>query len=258
MSFTGNLKKWLDVEHYLGDQTETQALPYELRHSNRAKRLQIRVLPTGRVEVVVPRGCSERRAHQFARERADWVAGALKKVAEKQQQRKVNTAFPETLTFPAIGEQWKITREPDNHPNQVSLRIEGETLILSGATRDDELCVSLLKRWLKYKGEDALIPWLERVSREVKLPFNKASVRGQKTRWGSCSSKKNISLNYKLLFVNPEEVRYLFIHELSHTRHMNHSRAFWAQVEKHEPDYKRLDKSLNRATHERVPGWLHT
>ncbi|RTZ61672.1 MAG: hypothetical protein DSZ33_00565, partial [Gammaproteobacteria bacterium] len=80
MSFTANLKKWLDVEHYLADQTETQAPPYDLRHSNRAKRLQIRVLPTGKVEVVVPRRCSEKRAHQFARERADWIANTLKKI----------------------------------------------------------------------------------------------------------------------------------------------------------------------------------
>ena len=254
MSFTRNLKKWLDIEHYLGDQTETQDLPYALRHSNRAKRLQIRVLPAGRVEVVIPRGCSEQRAHAFARERADWVAKALRKVSAEQP--KADVGFPESLDFPAIGERWRITREADNHPNRVSLRVDGDQLILSGATRDDALCREVLKKWLKRRGEEILIPWLEQVSREVGLPFNKASVRGQKTRWGSCSSQKNISLNYKLLFVRPEQVRYLFIHELSHTKHMNHSKAFWAQVAKLEPDYKRLDKSLNRATREQVPGWL--
>ena len=256
MSVTRHLKKRLDAEDYPPDQNGTQGLPpYEFRRSNRAKRLQIRVLPTGKVEVVLPRGCSEKRGHALVRARADWIVRALKKSAGRAPE--INIHFPTALRFSAINETWKITREADNHPTLVRLRESEDTLIISGATLQDALCISVLKKWLVQKGKQELIPWIDNISSEVKLPYNKVGVRGQKTRWGSCSSQKNISLNYKLLFLSPEQVRYLFIHELTHTRHMNHSKAFWALVGKLEPDYKRLDKSLNHGMHEQVPGWLH-
>ena len=255
MSFTRHLKKRFGGSHYPSDQSGTQDLPpYEFRRSKRAKRLQIRVLPTGRVEVVLPQGCSEKRGHALVRDRADWILRALKKIAGHAPE--INLCFPVVLNFPAINETWKITREADNHPTLVKLHESGDSLIISGATLQDDLCFGVLKKWLAQKGKEELIPWLDRVSREVKLPYEKVSIRGQKTRWGSCSSQKNISLNYKLLFLSPGQVRYLFIHELSHTRHMNHSKAFWSLVGKLEPNYKRLDKSLNHAMREDVPRWL--
>jgi len=253
MSFTRHLKKRFGGSYYPSDQSGTQELPpYEFRRSKRAKRLQIRVLPMGKVEVVLPQGCSEQRGHALVRERADWILRALKKVAGHAPE--INLSFPAELNFPAINETWMITREVDNHPTLVKLRESGDSLIISGAALQDDLCIGVLKKWLAQKGKEELVPWLDRVSREVKLPYEKVSVRGQKTRWGSCSSQKNISLNYKLLFLTPEQVRYLFIHELCHTRYMNHSKAFWSLVSKCEPDYKWLDKSLHRAMREQVPG----
>jgi len=255
MNLTQLLKKRFGGSNYPPDPNGIQDLPhYEFRRSRRAKRLQIRVLPTGKVEVVLPHGYSEQRGHALVRDRADWILRALKKVAGHAPE--ITPSFPAALNFPASNETWTITREADNHPTLVGLRESSDALILRGATMQDDLCFGALKKWLLQKGRKELIPWLDRVSHEVKLPYKKVSVRGQKTRWGSCSSQKNISLNYKLLFLSSEQVRYLFIHELSHTRHMNHSKAFWSLVGKLEPDYKYLDKSLNRAMREQVPEWL--
>jgi hypothetical protein len=100
-----------------------------------------------------------------------------------------------------------------------------------------------------------LIPWLRQTSQEIKLPFNRAAVRGQKTLWASCSSKSNISLNFKLLFLPPHLVRYVFIHELCHTIHLNHSRKFWALVAEKEPNYRQYDAELNKAW-VYIPEWL--
>ena len=72
------------------------------------------------------------------------------------------------------------------------------------------------------------------------------TVRYMTSRWGSCSSSGNISLNVYLLDVEPELFDYVFIHELSHLYHMNHSSAFWAQVSKYCPDYKECRKMLRR------------
>ena len=70
------------------------------------------------------------------------------------------------------------------------------------------------------------------------VTFGKITIKNQKTRWGSCSSKGNLNFNC-LLMLTPERVRdYVVIHELCHLRQMNHSKLFWAEVEKVMPDYK--------------------
>ena len=76
----------------------------------------------------------------------------------------------------------------------------------------------------------------------------------QRTRWGSCSAQGTISLNASLLFVEPAVTGYLLVHELSHLRHLNHSRSFWRLVERFEPDYRRLDRALSESW-TRVPAW---
>ncbi|NJR40930.1 MAG: M48 family metallopeptidase [Leptolyngbyaceae cyanobacterium CSU_1_4] len=109
-------------------------------------------------------------------------------------------------------------------------------LIIQGKV-DPTHCSLALQYWLKRKAEAHLSPWLRLISQEINLPCHQISVRGQKTLWASCSSKKNISLNFKLLFLPPHLVRYVLIHELCHTIHLDHSQKFWALVEHKEPNY---------------------
>jgi len=79
-------------------------------------------------------------------------------------------------------------------------------------------------------------------------------VRSQRSRWGSCSRRRAISLNQKLLFVPPPLVRYVFLHELCHTVHFDHSPAFWAFLAQREPRWKALDEELDMAWRY-VPLW---
>jgi len=83
--------------------------------------------------------------------------------------------------------------------------------------------------------------------------YNKVSIRNQKTRWGSCSSKNNISLNMKLVLLPDGLVDYVLLHELVHTRVHDHSKRFWAELDKYVGDGKAMAKRLRKYSLE-VPG----
>jgi predicted metal-dependent hydrolase len=85
---------------------------------------------------------------------------------------------------------------------------------------------------------------MEALAEEHGFHFNRLSFRSQKTRWGSCSGNKNISLNSKLLFMSEAVVKYVMIHELCHTVEMNHSSRFWSLVEDCDPEYRHHKKQL--------------
>ena len=74
--------------------------------------------------------------------------------------------------------------------------------------------------------------------------YDKVVIRDQKTRWGSCSSNKTLSFNYRLMLAPPQILDYVVVHELCHLTHMNHSADFWALVESVLPDYRERRKWL--------------
>jgi predicted metal-dependent hydrolase len=159
------------------------------------------------------------------------------------------------VTLPAIRRKYRISYRPLKDATSVRFRSHGDLLVLSGKTADEKLCVAALKRWLAGLARKEFEPWLADLSSLTGNPFKRLQVRGQKTCWGSHSSTGTISINYCLLFLEPPLVRYLMIHELSHSRHMNHSRRFWQAVGRHEPDYRRLDRALGDAWPQ-IPAWL--
>jgi predicted metal-dependent hydrolase len=86
------------------------------------------------------------------------------------------------------------------------------------------------------------------LARKFGFKYGKVSLRNQKTRWGSCSSQNNISLNIALVLLRPALIDYVILHELAHTQHKNHSAEFWNSLERISPDYKRLRRELKKHT----------
>lgn len=101
-----------------------------------------------------------------------------------------------------------------------------------------------IKPEIRKKAFDLVCARLEYFNQFYNLKYNKVSIRNQKTRWGSCSSRGNLSFNVKILFLSPELQDYLIVHELCHLKEFNHSKRFWDLVEKQIPNYKYLHNKI--------------
>jgi predicted metal-dependent hydrolase len=222
-----------------------------VRRSARARYVRLKVHPAGQVELVVPKRFDERHLPAILDEHDSWVLRTLERLGTQVQVAQPVFA-PSHIHLPAIGDSWQLEYLGGNDGRYGCREQAGGVLRASGGTAWQPA----LKRWLARKGRQHLVPWLEQVSEELALPFSGASVRGQKSRWGSCSARRHINLNYALLFLPPQCVRYLFVHELCHTVHLNHSPRYWQLVASKEPDYRHWERELRQAAAQ-VPPWLH-
>lgn len=226
---------------------------FSVRESKRARRLSIKVYPRGRVEVVVPPRTKPKVVQAFVREHNDWINEARASFAEMHPPEPF--LLPDIVELSAIGQRFRVRYERQTSSRFVRYRQRNNAVILSGRTSDDRLCVAALKRWLAAVAKTEFAPRLKSLAAATGNSYKAMHIRGQRTCWGSHSSSGTISLNYCLLFLKPDAVRYLMIHELCHARHMNHSRRFWALVGKFEPNYKTLDRALTDSWR-RVPVWV--
>ena len=222
-----------------------------MRESRRARRLAVRVHRTGRVEVVVPPRTSGATVSAFVSEHRDWIE-TRRQAALRQKPPEVPFP-PPRIELPAVYESWRLHLAGGT--GRVRIREADEWLDICGDTGPPQLLKDALRRWLTARAKRVLADHLADCAREFGFRYARLSIRRQRTRWGSCSVRGTISLNCCILFQPPEVLRYLLIHELSHTRHMNHSRAFWACVARCCPDYRKLDRQLLDGWR-RVPSWL--
>lgn len=231
---------------------------HKVRVHPRARHVLLRVTDDQGLVITVPPRFDRRRLPAIIEEKRPWIRRTHEEMVEQRRRMGFDPAgvLPRLLHLRAIDQVWTIETEPSSAPGVQLIRLPGRhTVRLSGSVDDKHLYREVLRRWVRSVAQVRLVRWLERVSTEIALPFSKATVRSQKSRWGSCSTGGRISLNCKLLFVPPRLVRYLFVHELVHTRHMNHSRRYWTRVESIEPACTRLDKQLKDAW-AYVPPWF--
>ncbi|HEV2700681.1 MAG TPA: SprT family zinc-dependent metalloprotease [Steroidobacteraceae bacterium] len=231
--------------------SDTEAQPWVVRESRRARRLAVRVHRTGRVEVVVPPRTSRAAVSAFVSEHRDWIE--TRRQAALRQMPPEAPFPPPWIALPAVYETWRLHLA--GGPGRVRIREVNELLVVRGAVGAPQLLKDALRRWLVGHAQVVLADHLADCAREFGFSYHSLSIRRQRTRWGSCSARGTISLNCCILFQAPEVLRYLLIHELSHTRHMNHSRAFWECVARCCPDYRKLDRQLLDGWR-RVPSWL--
>lgn len=226
---------------------------FSVRRSPRAKRLSIKVFPRGRVEVVVPRRASRRSVEAFVAENREWIANARRSFAEHFTP--ASFVLPAVIRLPAISRQVIVRYHQDSESDSVRYRCAHGMLNLTGNTGDEQSCVAAIRRWLSGVARQEFRQRLNELASATGLDYSGMQIRMQRTCWGSRSATGTISLNLCLLFLRPELLRYLMVHELCHGRHMNHSRRYWQLVARHEPHYRKLDRQLGEAWKD-VPPWL--
>lgn len=219
-----------------------------IRRSPRARRLQIKVSPWKGIEVILPMRCSQREADAFIAGHQDWMHKAWTKLL-KEYPEAAGWELPQRIHLPILEREWQVRIDPE----ATRFRTGRDTLTLAGSRSSAEHALRL-QQWLRLQAAKALPhrlkPWMERTGLEPA----KISIRGQATRWGSCSSQGTLSLNFRLMFLEPALVDCLLLHELCHLKYMNHGQRFWGLMQKHMPDARERDRALGVAWRE-VPAW---
>jgi predicted metal-dependent hydrolase len=206
---------------------------YVLKRSGRAKYLRLQINIDNQLEVILPRRASINDAKKFIKEKEYWISKHLK-----------NSAVENKKYF-FFGRQIRVTHSFDLFENHHSVRLlNNELRIISPANNSDDTS-KVYDLWLKKIAKKYLIQRTNELTLRHGLSINKIILRGQKTRWGSCSTKGNVSFNYRLMKFRKEIIDYVIIHELCHTIEMNHSKKFWELVGKYCPDYKILRREIN-------------
>ncbi|MEI6758441.1 MAG: SprT family zinc-dependent metalloprotease [Chlorobium sp.] len=234
----------------------TAHLPYTLKVSSRAKFARLKMTPHAGLVVVVPKRFDKKEIPALLLRHEEWIRKAaerLDSVRSAPLPVKEN-GLPCTIILRHHSEEeWVVTY---NHKGRkVVDEGSGKRLLVSCDEADTELCRRQLLFWLKQRAQALLVPSLEKVAVEHGFDFAVAGVRLQHSRWGSCSARRTITLNTKLLFLPEHLVRYIMVHELCHTVHMNHSKAFWALVRRHDP-FCRTNNLEMKTAWKYVPEWV--
>ena len=220
---------------------------YNLRISKKALHVHLKIIPHQGLEVVVPIRHQRRiKIADLLAEKKSWIEKHLSKVTVPE----LKTIS--SVNLQAINQIWQIKYQPLASKQIRALACPSDTgvlhtLILSGDVLNIAHVQSYLKKWLIKQAELHLIPWLHALSIKHDLAYNKASVRAQRTMWGSCTSSKNISLNYKLLFIPAPYAEHVMLHELCHTKYLNHSKRFWNLLAKIDPNCEINDCGVREA-----------
>jgi predicted metal-dependent hydrolase len=211
----------------------------------------MRVFPGGKVEIVVPPGTGVPAIERFVARHRDWA---------ERRARELTLLVPDSgshrparieLRLVSLG--WNVEYAAATR-NSVQDSGDGRLTVRLRSDSDRHVCQALV-RWLAQAAAVHLDQRLAMVAHEIGIDYARMQLRRQRTRWGSCSTAGNISLNICLMFQRPEVVRYLMVHELCHRRHMNHSQRFWNLVESFEPDWRALDAELLKGWRN-VPAWV--
>lgn len=210
----------------------SKELTYRYRFSKKAKYLQLRI-SRQQLELVIPHRISFAEGERFLTGKLDWVSSHAH-------------LFHSVKKHYLFGKEITLRLRPDLFLEKYRVSFQNEVLVFTVPQKNSYSAEELYEKYLRHVAKKYLIQRGSELSAKFGFSVKRFSVRGQKTRWGSCSRRGNISLNYNLLKFRKEVIDYVIVHELCHLRQLNHSRKFWNEVAQILPQYKSLKKELKK------------
>jgi predicted metal-dependent hydrolase len=212
-------------------QVGARAVPLLMVHHPRARRYLLRLRPDGTVRVTIPRRGTISAARDFALRNVGWLEQQFQRLAARP---KTPVSWNPGTEILFRGERVRIETDADG-----SIRFGSERLSISNAVADFRPAI---EKHLRKLAAQELPPRVMELAAIHGVSVSRVSVRNQRSRWGSCSRRGTISLNWRLI-QSPGFVRdYIILHELAHRWQMNHSEKFWQEVARLCPDYLEAER----------------
>jgi predicted metal-dependent hydrolase len=205
-----------------------------------SKNIRLTVSPDGIIKVSLPYWVTYKAALRFVMQKQQWLSDHATSQANKLLSSGQRIGKGHGLKFVA-----------DMSADTTRSRITGNQILITYPEQlnpDDKTIQTLAHkaclRALKIQADQLLPHRLELLAHQKGFEYNGLTIRHLKSRWGSCNSTHAITLNYYLMQLPWELIDYVLIHELAHTKHLNHSALFWQEVATYLPNYRELRKSL--------------
>lgn len=219
-------------------------IPWRLvRSKRRTLAIQVR---GGEVEVRSPLRLPEPLITAFVNEKATWIQDRLTQQA--RQRDEAWRVLPDS-NLPYLGELRQIQWQPGRRS---AIQLDGNRLTVLGPnTLDEARATRIFKTWLRQQADAYMTPRIEQLAAQAGLDHRISAIRYRLTRskWGHCTSAGALQFNWLVMLAPPAVIDYLIAHEVSHLRHLNHSPAFWAQVEQLCPEHRQLRLWLKTHQH---------
>lgn len=236
------------------DFIEINGIDIFIRRSLRAKRLSLKIDSTGKFTLVIPKFTIGFNVNRFLEQNAEWINKHTEK-AKNIQKLHPKPKYQTGDVFYYFGEKvfLEVLPSPKKRP---SIKIRGDKMIIhykesvethcnaSSAEDKKNKIKKIIEKFYRKKAEEVMHDRLQFFDEHYNFKYNNVVLRNQKTRWGSCSSSKNLNFNWRLIMAPIEVIDYIVVHELCHLKQMNHSPNFWKLVESIMPDYKERKKWL--------------
>jgi len=193
--------------------------------------MRIVVGPRRPLEALVPQKTSAGDIDAFLASKRRWInqkVGAARALAARPSM--LGLQLPSTASIGGV--RYSIERR--NGRRSVA-ELAGDRVVVHGPSSG---AAAALERWYRREARVRIAQAADREARRLGLSYASLSIRDPKTRWGSCSSRGNISFSWRLILAPPEVLEYVVVHELLHLRELNHSKAFWRLVDAARPGWQ--------------------
>jgi predicted metal-dependent hydrolase len=219
-----------------------QPITYTLKRSLRARRIRLEVRPQTGLTVIVPHSYKIRQLPGLLKSKERWISNNLAKYLQTPSVRK---EFKSGDTVPYLGRDLELVKR-ENHSVAGGVTLEDNMLAVSSDLFKNGILELALEQWYRTEAAKVISQRIDKLSSMMGIGYKRISIRGQKTRWGSCSRKRNLNFNWKLLMAPEPVIDYVIIHELTHLKEMNHSKRFWKLVAQYCPRWREHKKWLKQ------------